>query len=52
MALHMEWQKSARRFGEAIIPLLLCCGILIWTRIDTVIERRSGYDRRSASPLR
>ena len=31
MALHMEWQKSARRFGEAIIPLLLCCGILIWT---------------------
>src|SRR5437899_7869310 len=31
MALHMEWQKTARRFGEAIIPLLLCCGILIWT---------------------
>jgi len=42
-----EWLIFATGLGFVLLG-----GILIWTRIETVIERRSGYDRRSASPLR
>jgi uncharacterized membrane protein len=42
-----EWLIFATGLGFVLLG-----GILIWTRIETVIERRSGDDRRSASPLR
>lgn len=42
-----EWLIFATGMGFVLLG-----GILIWTSVDTVIERRSGYDRRSASPLR
>jgi len=45
--LRDEWLIFATGLGFVLLG-----GILIWTRIETVVERRSGYDRRSASPLR
>ena len=42
-----EWLIFATGLGFVLLG-----GILIWTRVETVVERRSGSDRRSASPLR
>lgn len=42
-----EWLIFATGLGFVLLG-----GILIWTRVEQVIERRSGNDRRSGSPVR
>ena len=42
-----EWLIFATGLGFVLLG-----GILIWTRVETVVVRRSGSNRRSASPLR
>jgi len=45
--LHDEWLVFATGMGFALLGAML-----IWTRTEPIIERRSGYDRRSGSPVR
>ena len=45
--LRHEWLVFATGLGFALLGMLL-----IWTRVEPLIERRSGYDRRSGSPVR
>ena len=45
--LAREWLVFATGLGFALLG-----GILFYTRTEPIIERRSGYDRRSASPVR
>ena len=42
-----EWLVFATGLGFVLLG-----AILVWTRIEPLIERRSGYDRRSDSPVR
>jgi uncharacterized membrane protein len=45
--LSKEWLIFATGMGFALLGALL-----LWTRVEPIIERRSGYDRRSDSPVR
>jgi len=45
--LRTEWLVFASGLGFALLGVLL-----IWLREADFIERRSGYDRRSGSPVR
>ena len=45
--LRHEWLVFATGMGFALLGALL-----IWARVEPIIERRSGYDRRSGSPVR
>jgi len=45
--LRDEWLIFATGMGFALLGVML-----IWTRVEPLIERRSGYDRRSGSPVR
>ena len=45
--LRDEWLIFATGLGFVLLGAML-----LWTRVEPIIERRSGYDRRSASPLR
>ena len=45
--LRHEWLVFATGMGFALLGVLL-----LWTRVEPIIERRSGYDRRSGSPVR
>jgi uncharacterized membrane protein len=46
-SLHDEWLVFATGMGFALLGAML-----LWTRTEPIIERRSGYDRRSGSPVR
>ena len=45
--LRTEWLIFATGMGFVLLGVML-----IWTRVDALIERRSGYYRRSGSPVR
>ena len=45
--LRDEWLIFATGMGFVLLGVML-----IWTRAEPLIERRSGYDRRSGSPVR
>ena len=45
--LRGEWLVFATGMGFGLLGVML-----IWTRVEPIIERRSGYDRRSGSPVR
>jgi len=45
--LRTEWLVFASGLGFALLGVLL-----VWMRDELFIERRSGYDRRSGSPVR
>lgn len=45
--MRTEWLVFASGAGFALLGMLI-----LWIREDHFIERRSGYDRRSGSPVR
>jgi hypothetical protein len=45
--LRDEWLIFATGMGFVLLGVML-----IWARAEPLIERRSGYDRRSGSPVR